>query len=451
MVSENINILALEDIILIPIYLIIIYILIKKFVKQEELALFIKGWKIKVLFTLVNLCIFQFYYNGKTDGTSYQYAVDVLRENTFNGNIGNVIEFVFTTPENYSKQTEVLFGNVIGALATNKLVSIGYLITCMLICKNYAITSLFFSLIAYIGAWLIYKVFIDVYPSYKKQLQYTILLIPSVCFWASCFMKDPLTFAGLGFVFYGLYYLLIKLKFKITTLLLLLIGIYFLTIKIYILACIAPLFGMWLFIVYKKRIRTPFLKFITISTIGAVGYFGVGFVLDKIGSFDSRYDIENLTATIEGMSEYLSRADASESSTYDIGLTNLTSPSAAIAIFPKAVNVALFRPYLWESRKPIYIPAGLEAFISLLFILFILFKVGPFQIIKTLYHHPLLLMSILFTIAFAFMTGATSGNFGTLVRYKIPCLPFFYSALLIIYLEFKSQKLKNEKLDFIDK
>jgi hypothetical protein len=446
MISETSSILQLADVLLIPIYLIIIYILIKKNVSSVDLPLFLKGWKLKVLFTIINLCIFQFYYNGRTDGTSYQYAVEVLRDNLNTQHLGNVLEFVFKNQSDYSNETEVLFSNISGAPATNKLVSFGFILSCIVICKNYAITSLFFSLIAFIGTWFIYKVFIDVYPAYHKQLQFTILFVPSICFWSSCFMKDSLTFAGLGFVFYAMYKLLIKLKFKISTLGLFAIGIYFLTIKIYILACIAPLFGLWLFIVYKNRIRTPLLKFVTICTIGIIGYFGIGLVLDKVGALDSRYDVANLAITMEGMSEYLSRANAAESSTYDIGLTNLTSASAIIAIFPKAVNVSLFRPYLWEARKPIYIPASLEALASMFFLIFIVIRVGFISIFKTLYKHPLLLMSIIFSIAFAFMTGATSGNFGTLVRYKIPCLPFFYSALLIIYLEHKNRKIKHEKV-----
>jgi hypothetical protein len=30
------------------------------------------------------------------------------------------------------------------------------------------------------------------------------------------------------------------------------------------------------------------------------------------------------------------------------------------------------------------------------------------------------------------MVGLTSGNFGNLVRYKIPCIPFFIGSLIII-------------------
>ena len=37
-----------------------------------------------------------------------------------------------------------------------------------------------------------------------------------------------------------------------------------------------------------------------------------------------------------------------------------------------------------------------------------------------------------FSILFALFVGATTLNFGTLVRYKIPCMPFYVIALVLI-------------------
>jgi hypothetical protein len=39
---------------------------------------------------------------------------------------------------------------------------------------------------------------------------------------------------------------------------------------------------------------------------------------------------------------------------------------------------------------------------------------------------------LVFSIIFAFSVGFTSYNFGTLVRYKIPLMPFYYIALFIL-------------------
>ncbi len=38
----------------------------------------------------------------------------------------------------------------------------------------------------------------------------------------------------------------------------------------------------------------------------------------------------------------------------------------------------------------------------------------------------------LFSVVFALFIGATTLNFGTLVRYKIPCLPFYIISLYLL-------------------
>ena len=44
------------------------------------------------------------------------------------------------------------------------------------------------------------------------------------------------------------------------------------------------------------------------------------------------------------------------------------------------------------------------------------------------------------------MVGLTTANFGALVRYKIPLIPFFFTSLIIIV-----NKFNTEKLDLGDK
>ena len=44
----------------------------------------------------------------------------------------------------------------------------------------------------------------------------------------------------------------------------------------------------------------------------------------------------------------------------------------------------------------------------------------------------MILFSFVFAIFFAFAVGLTTSNFGSLVRYKIPSLPFFLASLYMI-------------------
>ncbi|MFT6828639.1 MAG: hypothetical protein ACI9GZ_003758, partial [Bacteroidia bacterium] len=43
---------------------------------------------------------------------------------------------------------------------------------------------------------------------------------------------------------------------------------------------------------------------------------------------------------------------------------------------------------------------------------------------------PFLVFCLIFSILFAFAVGVSTANFGTLMRYKIPMMPFFLILLL---------------------
>jgi hypothetical protein len=55
---------------------------------------------------------------------------------------------------------------------------------------------------------------------------------------------------------------------------------------------------------------------------------------------------------------------------------------------------------------------------------------------------PTVLYCLLFSVLFALFVGATTGNFGSLVRYKIPCMPFYVVGMFII--EYQGKKIKGK-------
>ena len=59
-------------------------------------------------------------------------------------------------------------------------------------------------------------------------------------------------------------------------------------------------------------------------------------------------------------------------------------------------------------------------------------------------NNPNVLFTLIFSIAFAFAVGVSTFNFGTLVRYKIPLLPFFLVALILILHHSKSERNLDE-------
>ncbi|MBL0145287.1 MAG: hypothetical protein IPP48_05575 [Chitinophagaceae bacterium] len=69
------------------------------------------------------------------------------------------------------------------------------------------------------------------------------------------------------------------------------------------------------------------------------------------------------------------------------------------------------------------------------------FKFGARHFITTCLKDPTVIYCLLFSLLFALFVGVTTSNFGSLVRYKIPCMPFYVIAMYIIY--DRGQKLKS--------
>ena len=108
------------------------------------------------------------------------------------------------------------------------------------------------------------------------------------------------------------------------------------------------------------------------------------------------------------------------------------STMGMLKVFPKAINVSLFRPYIWEIRKPILLAASLEGIVTLYLTITLLFKTGFVRFLKLIASNPEVQFCLVFSIIFGFAVGFTSFNFGALARYKIPFMPFYYIALFIL-------------------
>jgi hypothetical protein len=85
----------------------------------------------------------------------------------------------------------------------------------------------------------------------------------------------------------------------------------------------------------------------------------------------------------------------------------------------------------------------------MIFTLFIIFKAGPGVFIKSTLRDPLIMYSLCFSLVFALFIGASTLNFGTLVRYKIPCMPFYIISLFLIYEKVKERAKNKPATQFI--
>ncbi len=115
---------------------------------------------------------------------------------------------------------------------------------------------------------------------------------------------------------------------------------------------------------------------------------------------------------------------------------------------PLAINAALFRPYITEARNVMMMVSGLENLFILLFTLYVLYKVKIIGIFKYFNKNSLLTFSLIFSLFFAFAVGISTSNFGSLVRYRIPLLPFYVSSLIIIRYLYEKEKTEKRELSY---
>lgn len=304
---------------------------------------------------------------------------------------------------------------------------------------TYSVVALFFAFISFTGMWQMYRTFLKLYPSLHKKLAIAIFFVPSVFFWGSGLLKDSLAIGALGWVFYGFYALFIEKKHLLKALFFIGIGSYVLySIKIYILLAFLPPALLWIFNENNKRIKSyqvrTFLRPFFIAT-------GIGLaILSATGMTDdnSKYDIENLAEQSKINSLYLAQ-QVTTGSAYDIGIFD-GSLSSLASVGPRAIVVSLYRPFLWEVRNPFMLLSSLEAAFFIYLTLWIFYKGGFWQTLKFVSTKPILSFCFIFTLIMAFGVATNSGNFGTLVRYKIPFMPFYTAALFILQAHLKKPK-----------
>ncbi len=309
-------------------------------------------------------------------------------------------------------------------------------------------TTLLFSNLSFIGIWKFYLFFYDQYPKLKMQLAIATLFIPSVVFWGSGVMKDTVILGFIGILLYytNQFFKYEKRSFK--NLFLIFSSLYLISItKAYVSIALVPALFYWILFTFNKRIENPVFKiFIIPLLLGCL--IGISIlILNQIESVSNKYSIDNLMTTAEVYQDYhYASGDLEQEgrrSSYSLGDYDPTL-FGIIQMFPAAVNVTLFRPYIWEIRSPAMILSALESTFFIFFTLYIFFAVGIANTLKLILQNNLLLFCLVFSIFFAFAVGFSSYNFGALVRYKTPCMGFYLSFLFI--LNYETKLLKNKRI-----
>lgn len=301
-------------------------------------------------------------------------------------------------------------------------------------------TTLLIALISYRWVWNLYEIIVNRYLTIQKELAFSFLMIPSVVFWGSGIMKDTFTFSATCLSFCGVYNIFIAKQDRLKNIIYLSIAVYIiLSIKSYILFALLP--GLIVFTNFEriKNVGSIFMKIIIIPGIFIGLIFLLQVILVDFSDLFGKYSSDRILEEAAIQQQDLQR-DVYGANSFDIGEFEPTLGGVLVK-FPFAVNAAVFRPYLWETGSPTMLISGIENFIISGISIYFLLIIGPFKILSYIFRDPYLIFCLLFTLILGFGVGLSTSNFGALVRYKIPFMPFFISLIFILNTK-RKQRIK---------
>jgi hypothetical protein len=444
--------LTIWDLFLTPIYLIVLSAIAKRQrdkrypVGHPLREYYIKGLYIKFFGAIFIALIYQYYYGG---GDTYNYfthskIINSALSDSFSTWFKLVTrQSVETNPElfNYVSQMQWY-----GDAASYTVASIAAVLG-LLNGTSYMPIALLFAFFSYTGIWAMYRTFTTLYPGLYKEMAIAFLFIPSTFVWGSAVFKDTICMLGLGWMTYTTFRLFINRDFSVKNIILLVISFHLISvIKVYILLAFVPALSIWLLTTYSSRISSGGLRFIIKIAFIAFACVAFLYFTQIFANELERYSLENIAqtaATTRNWIFYVS--EKQEGSAYDLGEFD-PSIGGMLKKFPQAVVVTLFRPFPWEAHKVIIMLSALEALVFVYFTYKAFQKRGMGKTLQLIMKDPTILFCLIFSIIFAFAVGISSYNFGTLSRYKIPCLPF-YAAFLMIVMNYDRIRAKDQSID----
>jgi hypothetical protein len=148
----------------------------------------------------------------------------------------------------------------------------------------------------------------------------------------------------------------------------------------------------------------------------------------------AKFSADELLNTVQTQQAIFSRnIGAEEGGGSNFSITPVSStPLGMLALFPLGIVNTFFRPFLWDVRSPMMIFSALEAFAFLALTFMCFRRVGIGNTFKTIFSDPVIAFCFAFSILFGGIIGATTINFGALVRYKLPCIPFYALAFILV-------------------
>lgn len=290
---------------------------------------------------------------------------------------------------------------------------------------------------SYVAKVLIYRALRAGFPVQQHPLVLiAAALSPSAVVWTSALLKEPVLMVFFGPVFLGLRWVLEGRRF-VSAAAMIGVGAYAIVLlKPYVLLTLVIAGSVWIVWARLIKSRGSFaVKPVYLGLAAGLVMGGFTVVSTLVPSMSPDTISESMTyqrrvsAGERGRSNfYLEGKDVDVESAREEG-RSLTSQ---LAVAPLALITALFRPFLFESRRAMQLLNALEmTWMAILF-----FQVIRRNTLAALFRRltasPTLMFCLAFTLVLALGTGLSTANLGALSRYRAPMMPFFLLLLLIL-------------------
>lgn len=444
-------VLTIFDLLLPPVYLLFIYFIskyieYKNVIRKPLYKWYTKGLMAKLIGAIAVCIIYQFYYSGGDTSNYYQTSRAIASLFSKDLNVfWRVMLLGDTSRENYdffeASTGFPVYWRDAASFFVSRLITPLYVLSC----HSFIVMSILLSWICYSGIWKLFMLFNEHFPELEKQFAIAFLFIPSVVFWGSGLLKDSITLSAVGWYTCYFYLFFIKKKYSLKTLFFIFVSAFLLvSIKPYIFFALLPGSVIWLSNDRLTKVKSTILKALAAPFFITIGVIISFLLLSQMGDVLGLYAIDKVldravVVNLDQQQEYYG------GNSFNIGHFE-ANPLSMLGKAHLAIAATLFRPYLWDVRNSVMLLSALENTYILLLTIFLVFRLKFIGFFFLISKNPLLLFSMLFSLFFAFSVGIATSNFGSLVRLKIPCIPFFVASLFVLkyFYDQKSKALKSK-------
>ncbi|MCX2738877.1 hypothetical protein [Pontibacter anaerobius] len=290
---------------------------------------------------------------------------------------------------------------------------------------SYLLNNLYLAIYSFWGSAYLVAVLAGSYPKYKTAGAIAFLFFPTVLIWSVGLLKDPLMYGSMSWLTGAALALAHRQRFGWGGFLLLPLHFYlFVKIRMFYAALLVPLLLVYV-LVQRLKVRHTSLQPLRAQLLfyAVLGVVAVGLVALV---FRDKLLVDYLPLYIhKSYAAMLPRALGKP----HVALEGLQPALQSMFLhYPEAMISSIYRPFIGESWKPLYLLAGLENLLLLL--LTGLAFASAFRKGANIKPELLHVVLLVFILVMAGVTGLSTPNFGTLSRYRIVYLPFLVYLLL---------------------